>query len=134
QVRDASLQGTAFLIANGPALAAGTPLQVTLSGLPHHSRVPLYVTLAISAAIVVWAVRLGAPERGREARRRQELEVRRERGLTALAALEADRRAGRVTGELYASRRATLLQQLDRVYGALDADGTLPGGGQGLAA
>src|SRR5690606_6439123 len=111
QVRDASLQGTAFLIANGPALAAGTPLQVTLSGLPHHSRVPLYVALAISAAIVVWAVRLGAPERGKEARQRQELEARRERGLTALAALEAERRAGRVTEELYASRRATLLQQ-----------------------
>ena len=134
QVREASLRGTAFLIAGGPPLPAGTPLQITLSGLPHHSPLPLYVALAVSIVIAGWAIWLSTTDRQADGRRRRQLETRRERGLAALAALEAERGAGRVSDADYAARRNTLLQQLERIYGELDVEGTLPGGGQGLAA
>jgi hypothetical protein len=62
------------------------------------------------------------------------LETRRARGLAALAALDADHRAGRVPASAYEQRRARLLADLERVYGALDRGGVPPGGGQGLAA
>jgi hypothetical protein len=49
-------------------------------------------------------------------------------------ALDADHRAGRVPTPAYEQRRARLLADLERVYGALDRGGVPPGGGQGLAA
>ena len=42
-VREASLSGQAFFIASGPGLPAGTPLRLTLAGLPHKSPLPLYI-------------------------------------------------------------------------------------------
>ena len=74
------------------------------------------------------------PGRGSDDGRRR-LEARRARGLAALAALDADHRAGRVLGGRPTDeRRARLLADLERVYGALDGGGVPPGGGQGLAA
>ncbi len=70
---------------------------------------------------------------GRDDSRRR-LEARRARGLAALAALDADHKAGRLPAPAYEERRARLLADLERVYGALDRGGVPPGGGQGLAA
>ena len=56
-VREASLSGQAFFIATGPGLPAGTPLRLTLAGLPHKSPLPLYTALALAAAVAgigVW--------------------------------------------------------------------------------
>jgi hypothetical protein len=134
-VRDATLSGQAFLIANGPTLPAGTPLRVTLGNLPHRSPWPLYGALALAAAVVAigaWLAMTPAPPT--DAVRRQKLEARRARGLAHLAALDADHRAGRIADPAYAERRARLVADLERIYGELDAGGTPPGGGQGLAA
>ena len=133
-VREASLSGQAFFIASGPSLPAGTPLQLVLTGLPHKSPLPLYTALGLAALVAglgVWlAMTPGkSPDEGR-----RRLEQRRARGLAALAALDADHRAGRVAAAAYEERRARLLLDLERVYGALDQGGVPPGGGQGLAA
>ncbi len=133
-VREASLGGQAFFIASGPALAPGTPLRLTLAGLPHKSPVPLYATLALAATVAAVGVWLALTPGTRTDDRRQRLEARRARGLAALAALDADHRAGRVQVPAYDERRARLLAELERVYGALDQGGVPPGGGQGLAA
>ncbi len=133
-VREATLSGNAFLIASGPGLPAGTPLRLTLVGLPHKSPLPLYTALALAATVAgigAWlAMRPGSGSDGS----RQRLEARRARGLAALAALDADYRAGRLLAPAYEERRARLLADLERVYGALDGGGVPPGGGQGLAA
>ena len=133
-VREASLSGQAFFIASGPALPAGTALRLTLAGLPHKSLVPLYIALARAAAVAGAGTWLAMrPSTSRDDGRRR-LEARRARGLAALAALDADHRAGRVRSPAYDERRARLLADLERVYGALDQGGVPPGGGQGLAA
>ena len=133
-VREASLSGQAFFIATGPALPAGTPLRLTLAGLPHKSPLPLYTALAVAAAVAGIGVWLAmTPGTGSDDSRRR-LEARRARGLAALAALDADHKAGRLPAPAYQERRARLLADLERVYGALDRGGVPPGGGQGLAA
>jgi hypothetical protein len=134
-VREASLSGQAFLIATGPRLAAQAPLQLTLSGLPHRSRLPRTIAFGLAALVAVFGVYLSMNRSAdRAAARRRVLETRRRKGLAALASLEADRAAGRVAGTDYADRRAGLLADLERVYGELDALERPPDGGQGLAA
>jgi hypothetical protein len=132
-VREASLSGQAFFIASGPQLPAGTALRLTLAGLPHRSPLPLYTALAVAALVAGAGLWLALTPGGADDVRPR-LEARRRRGLAALSALDADHRAGRVAGAAYDERRARLLADLERVYGALDQSGVPPGGGQGLAA
>lgn len=135
--RETSLSGTPFLVSDGPALASGAPLTIVLEQLPHQSRRGLYLALGVAALIVAWGVWAGqrgaGGERGAEARRR-DLLARREKGLAALAALETGHRAGRVAPDRYHHQRASLVEQLERIYGELDERHGPPGGGQGLAA
>jgi hypothetical protein len=136
-VREATLQGSQFIVATGASLAAGRPLSVTVSGLPHRSDLPVYLTLVLAAGIAGWGVWLAAGARSAdptEASRRRELETRRDRGLAALATLEEERRSDRVEETPYAARRAVLIDQLERVYSELDGNGGVPGGDRGLAA
>ena len=133
-VREATLSGHAFFIASGPRLPAGAPLRLTLAGLPHKSPLPLYSALAVAVAVAGIGVWLAMTPPTRFDDGTQRLEARRARGLAALAALDADQRAGRVPQPAYEERRARLLAELERVYGALDRNGVPPGGGQGLAA
>jgi hypothetical protein len=93
------------------------------------------VALALAAAIVgaaVWFTVFPGRREATGARRRTLLD-RREKGLAALAAIEREHRAGRIGEADYTARRSTLVAQLERVYGELDADGTTPGG-HGVAA
>jgi hypothetical protein len=136
-VRETRLQGTPFIVATGSSLPAGTALAVSVSGVPHRSRWPVYLTLAFAVAIALWGAWVassGLADDKQLAARRKELEARRSRGLAALAALDAQRRDGTVDEARFGQRRAQLLDQLERVYGELDGGGDLPGGGQGLAA
>jgi hypothetical protein len=138
-MREAMLQGTPFLVATGATVPANSTLDLTVTGLPHHSRMPVYVALALAAALAAWGVWLASQSdepatRGQASAARRELQARRDRGLAALAALEADYHGGRIDEAHYAGRRAVLVEQLERVYGELDEGGHLPGGGQGLAA
>jgi hypothetical protein len=137
-LRESQLQGTPFIMGTGASLAAGTPLQITLSGLPHKSRVPVYVTLAIAAGLIAWGVWLAMSQSDAaataRATRRRELERRRDRGLSALATLERRHAARALGDEEYVEERQQLVADLERVYSELDDRGGLPGGGQGLAA
>jgi hypothetical protein len=134
-IRDAALGGQAFVIASGPALPAGAPLRLALNGLPVGSRWPLYIALSLAAVIAaagLWLARVPVP-RSAEGRRAA-LQARRDRGLQALAALDRDDHAGRLTPAEYEERRHRLMADLERVYAELDADRVPPGGGRGLAA
>jgi hypothetical protein len=125
-----------FVVGMGPRLAPGSPLILQLENLPHRSRTPVYVALGLAAAIVgaaVWFVAFPGQFEAAGARRRA-LHERRENGLAALAALDAEYRAERIDADAYAARRATLVAQLERVYGELDQEGGTPPGGQGIAA
>lgn len=133
-VREATLGGQAFFIASGPALPAGTAFRLTLTGLPHKSPWPLYTALAMAVAVAGIGVWLAMTPGADHEDGRRRLEARRARGLAALAALDAEHRAGRVAKPAYEERRARILADLERVYGALDQGGIPPGGGQGLAA
>jgi hypothetical protein len=132
---ESPIQQSLFVVGTGPRLAAGQPLTLELSGLPHQSRFPVYFALALAGAIVAggaWLAFAPAAADG-SARRRRELLAERERGLAALASLEQQRRAGAVDEARYEARRVALMAQLERVYGELDEGGGTPGG-QGVAA
>jgi len=134
-IRDATLGGHAFLIASGPALAAGTPLRLTLAGLPYRNPWPRYLALALAAVVAGAGIWLARTPRSRDDnRRRTTLEARRAKGLAGLAALDADYRAGGIAEAAYQRQRAGLLADLERVYAELDAGGRPPDGGRGLAA
>jgi hypothetical protein len=134
-VRETSFQGLPYLVAIGNGIAAGTPLTVTLRGLPHRSQTPLYLALAIAIGLVAWGLWAARTAlRPEEAARRRQLEARRLRGLSALAALDEQMRAGAIDAGSYTDKRAVLLSELERIYRELDAMGDLPGGDQGLAA
>jgi hypothetical protein len=135
-VRQAALQGRSFLIATGGAVPAQSPMTLTLANLPHHSTTPLYVALVLAGVTVAAGVWLASrvPVGETLDQRTRTLQTRRERGLAALAAVEADHQAGRVDGISYERRRTALVQDLERVYAELDARGALGDGDPGLAA
>ena len=122
RTQEAPIQGNTFLMGTGPALAAGTPLVLSLTGLPHHDRAPVWLALALVAVIVGIGVWLAiSPARTDEiASRRRRLAERRDEGLAALAALEKDHRHGRIDAARYDARRTALVGELERVYAALD--------------
>ena len=135
RVREAPIQNVMFIVGSGPPLGAGTPLVVTVTGLPHHSRTPLWIALALVVLIVAAGVWLSVGSGAASAfdARRRELEAERQRGLAALSALDAERRAGRIDRHAFEQRRTSLMAALERVYGDLDtADG--PPAGRGAAA
>jgi hypothetical protein len=135
RMQEAPINAAVFMVGMGPRLQAGAPLVLELHGVPHQSRTPVYVALALAGAIVgtaVWFLLFPGHLQAADARRRALLD-RREKGLAALSALERDHRAGRIGETEYTARRATLVSQLERVYGELDAGGAPPGG-HGVAA
>jgi hypothetical protein len=134
-VRETTFQGLPYLVAIGKGVAAGTPLTVTLRGLPHRSPIALYVALLVAVGLVVWGVWAArSRQRPEEATRRRQLESRRHRGLSTLAALDEQARAGTIDLQAHADKRAELLHELERIYRELDSTGDLPGGDAGLAA
>lgn len=130
-----SATGTPFLLASGPALAAGSTLTMQLSNLPVHSQTPRLVALSLAGAIiglgVWWAI--GARPEPREPRPR--LIERRDALLAGLAAIETQRRNGRPSPSADEERRQHILAELEQVYGELDeARGRPRGGGKDVAA
>jgi hypothetical protein len=134
EVRDVTTQdGKVYALGNGGALAAGTPLTVTISNLPHHSRVPRYVALGLAGAVLVFGIWLAT--RTREGADTRSLAERREQLLKELTQLELRRREGGVSAERFATRRRRLMADLEQVYGELEAPARGPqGGGEGVAA
>jgi hypothetical protein len=114
-------EGHRFLMGTGPGLPAGSVLQLDLTGLPYHSRVPRYTALALAALIVGFGVWLAASD-DRAARQadRERLEGRREALLNELVQLEERHRAGRGDPARYETRRRDLIAQLEEIYARLD--------------
>jgi hypothetical protein len=134
-VREVSSEDGLYLLAEGAALPAGTPLTVTFSGLPAHSRAPRFIALGLAGAILgfgAWLAYTGRTTRGGE---RAALVSRRDVLLGQLAQLEAKRRDGTVAADKYAARRQRLITELEGIYGELDEASPGPqGGGEGVAA
>jgi hypothetical protein len=56
--------GTPYLLASGPGLAAGGTMQLQLADLPVHSRVPVYVGLGLAAVVAAFGAWLAIGARG----------------------------------------------------------------------
>jgi hypothetical protein len=111
------------------ATAAGQPISLVVSGLPHHSATPRWITLGIAGAIVLLGVLAGWRPRDPQAAaaERKQLLARREKLFQDLLRLEADQRRGKGDSAKYANRREALLAELEQVYGALDSEDSGPG-------
>jgi hypothetical protein len=132
--------GQMYIAAAGnDAIPPGQAVELSVSGLPHHSTTPRWIALSLAALIMVAGFlatrRPTAPDT--RAAERKRLVARREKLLQELVRLEADRRRGRDETARQAARREELFSALEQVYGALDTDDTSPGGSSdraGLAA
>jgi hypothetical protein len=126
--------GSVFVLGRGPALAAGQPLSVTLTGLPYESHTARVVALGLAAGLLALGAWLGF-SKGSGDTSRQALTNRREALLQELEQVDAKRRDGSMSADRHAARRQRLLQELEQVYGELDQTTTGPqGGGEGVAA
>ena len=120
---DMSPEGTdeTYIFAAGPPVPGGTPITFEISGLPHHSQMPGFVTVALALGILgigAWAAATPAAVEGADRRRR--LEQRREKRFADLVNLEQQHRSGKVGPTRYGNRRAELLSDLERIYADLD--------------
>lgn len=116
--------GTDYMLGSGPRVAAGAPFALELAGLPHHSRAPTNITLAIALAILGiggWgAAAAPGPSAGDKGRDR--LLARREALFMDLVKVERQHRAGKIGATKHKSRRAELFRALERVYQRLEED------------
>jgi hypothetical protein len=123
--RDMPVQGETFIVAKGPGIAAGQPLRLTFSGLPHHATWPRNLALVLAAAVLgagVWASTRSSKPAAEEQARRKRLDTRRERLFAELTAIEQQHRDRTIDAERYASRRKELVAALERVYAELDGE------------
>ena len=115
--------GAGRLLGAGPRLAAGDPLTLELTGLPHRSALPTTVALLAALAILAagcWGAAGSPAPAPAETRRR--LEARRERLFADLVKVERQRRDGRIGRTRYLARRGELFDALESVCRALDAE------------
>ena len=123
QTREMTSEGQTYLVASGAPVAAGTPITVTLEGVPRHPRWPRDTALALAVIILafgVWGAAIdgrNSPER--EAVRKQ-LQARREKLLNELSSLEQRHRAGTIPRDRYERRRGAIVEELENVLGELD--------------
>ena len=130
--REVPAEGELFIAGAGAPVAAGQPLKLSLTGMPHHSTTPRVVALVMAVAILILGVWAGTRPRNDSASlaaERKRLIARREKLLSELVRIERDQRANNsLDGGRYAARRDEILASLEHVYGALDADAdTTPG-------
>ena len=132
-------QGATYIAGTGPALPAGTPITLSITGMPHHSPWPRWITLGIAVGIVVsgvWAASRGPRDAPARSDERKRLVAKREKLFNDLVRLERDQRnlarggqSGRGQGHddrRYESRREELMASLELVYGALEDEGLGP--------
>ena len=119
--------GLPLLWRGGTRVPAGQPVELELSGLPHHSGWPRIIALSLSGLIVavsVWGAS-GAVGGDIDARRVEVLRTRREKLFDDLVRTERQRRRGNIGVTRHSTRRAELIAQLERVLRDLD-DGLVP--------
>jgi hypothetical protein len=130
--RDVPLEGRMYVVLNGGALPVGTPLDLTLSGLPHHAEWPLWTAIGLGVIIIIGGAALafrGAPRAGREEDARA-LRTRRATLFDQLVSLER-RRTGKLRDDPgLAARRNELMSQIEELDDELAelaiSAGTLP--------
>jgi hypothetical protein len=119
-----------FIQAVGPPVSAGTPITLTVTGMPHHSPVPRRTALGLALAIVLVGVfvsiRQATADQAAKSAERKRLLGRRDKLLSQLVRLDRDHRAGRGDSNAYPARREELVHALEQVYGALDDDDAGP--------
>jgi hypothetical protein len=122
------VEGTPVIVAAGGTIAAGQPIALTLSGLPHHSTVARTTALTLASLIVIVGVWTASGREDPSTRdsERKRLIARREKLFQDLVRLEHDHRRGRPDAARYAARRDDLMAALEHIYGALDADDAGP--------
>jgi hypothetical protein len=134
--------GTPFLLASGPALAAGATLNLQLTDLPVHSTTPRYVALGLGAVIIGVGAWFAFGYRAQTGETRRRLIQRREKLLSELASLRQRTGDGSTTRDTAGkgsssddARRQRLVAELEQIYGQLDDVGSGPqGGGKDVAA
>jgi hypothetical protein len=134
--------GTPFLLASGPALAAGATLNVQLTDLPVHSTTPRYVALGLALVIIVVGAWFAFGYRAQTGETRRRLMQRREKLISELASLRQRTGDGSTTRDIAGkgassddARRQRLVAELEQIYGQLDDVGGGPqGGGKDVAA
>lgn len=123
QQREMSTGGQTFIVGQGPAVALGSAVEFSFSGLPYAPTWPRNVALALALLILgagaVVAVRGRSPAPA-DARRRHGLN--RERLFEELMTLEKAHRNGRIDPSTHARLRKELVASLERIYAALDED------------
>ena len=122
--RDMPLQGETFIVAKGPAMAAGQTVSFTLTGLPHHAVWPRNLALVLAVLILAAGV-WGSTRSGKSAPdddRRRRLEAKRDRLFGELTSIEEQHRQQSIDPERYAARRAELVAALERLYAEMDGE------------
>jgi hypothetical protein len=127
-------RGSVFVLGNGGALPPGTPLTVTLSNLPVHSRIGSYVALTLALLIGAAGVWLAINAHAAPGVDRKALTGRRDALLAELTQLEARRRDGSIPADRADRRRQRIVAELERIYADLDTTAGPRGGGEGIAA
>ncbi len=127
--REVPADGEVFIAATGGAVAAGQPIELAVSGVPHHSPTPRRVALTLALVIMLagaWTVaRRPVEDRATTiAAERKRLLTRRDKLFNDLVRLEEDRSNGRVDDRRYGVRREEIVGALEKVYSALDSDDT----------
>jgi hypothetical protein len=122
--RDMPLQGETFIVAKGPAVAAGQTVAFTLSGLPHQALWPR--NLAVGLAVVILAAGAwGSTRLGKSApddERRRRLDAKRDRLFAELTSIEEQHGQNSIDPERYGSRRGELIAALEHVYAEMDGE------------
>ena len=137
--REMPAEGETYIAGNGGAVPAGQPLQLSVTGIPHHSAAPRWIAIGLALAILglgVWSATSPEEDAAGTAAERKRLIAKRDRLLNDLVRVEQDRRHGKIDERRYASRREELVAALEQVYGALDTGdaGPEPASRSGLAA
>jgi hypothetical protein len=135
-VREANDAGKPFVMGMGPTLKAGQAFGFEVTGIPHHPTWPRSLALIIAVLVIAagaWAS-LRRGERSGEAAARQVLEQRREAIFAQILQIEQKRKRGEAAEPDLDARRGTLVTELEKIYGELDADATGTRTDQGFAA
>jgi hypothetical protein len=121
--REMQADGQTYIVGQGGGVRAGDTVTLTLSGLPHRPEWPKYAALLLAGVILaagVWGATRGAT--APQSARRGQLNARRDKLFSELAALDAQRRKGTIEAGAYASRREQLVSALEDLYAGLERE------------
>jgi len=115
-------EGETVIGGMGGRIAAGQPISVSLSDLPHHSLAPRWTAVSIAGIVLVCGILAATRKEDvtAQAAERKRLFARREKLFADLVKVERDRRSGRGDADRLAARREELIASLEHIYGALD--------------